>query len=82
MPIRPSTCVRPLEAALGPKSPVIVLHGGADPLVKLEDQQPFLDAALTDDVTLRIWPDGEHTIYNHAAERTALVADWFADRFC
>ncbi|WP_234825130.1 alpha/beta hydrolase family protein [Cupriavidus necator] len=62
--------------------PLLVLHGGADPLVKLEDQQPFLDAARTDDVTLRIWPDGEHTIYNHAAERTALVADWFADRLC
>ena len=35
-----------------------------------------------------MWPseesvlaDGEHTIYNHAAERNALVSDWFADRF-
>jgi hypothetical protein len=25
-------------------------------------------------------PDGEHTIYNHAAERTAFVADWFSDQ--
>ncbi len=29
---------------------------------------------------LRTWPDGEHTLYNHAAERDALVADWFAGR--
>lgn len=61
--------------------PLLVLHGGADPIVSLEEQKPFLDAASTDDVTLRIWDDGEHTIYNHAEERTAFVADWFADRF-
>lgn len=59
--------------------PLLVLHGGADPLVTPQDQQPFLDAAINDK-TLRVWPDGEHTIYNHAAERTAFVADWFADR--
>lgn len=59
--------------------PLLVLHGGADPLVVMEDQQPFLDAA-TGEATLRIWPDGEHTIYNHSFERTALVADWFAAR--
>ena len=60
--------------------PLLVLHGGADPLVRLEDQQPFLDAAVNPDATLRVWDDGEHTIYNHAAERTAFVADWFAQR--
>ncbi|MDQ4502474.1 alpha/beta hydrolase [Sinomonas sp. ASV322] len=57
--------------------PLLVLHGGADPLISLEDQQPFLDAAS--DGTLRVWDDGEHTIYNHSTERTASVADWFAD---
>lgn len=60
--------------------PLLVLHGGADPLVKLEDQRPFLDAADSADATLKVWEDGEHTIYNHAAERTAFVADWFASR--
>lgn len=59
--------------------PLLVLHGGADPLVTLEDQQPFLDAAAGE-ANLRIWPDGEHTIYNHSFERTALAADWFAAR--
>lgn len=59
--------------------PLLVLHGGADPLVALEDQQPFLDAA-TGEAALRVWPDGEHTIYNHSFERTALVGDWFAAR--
>lgn len=60
--------------------PLLVLHGGADPLVKLSDQQPFLDAATTADARLEIWPDGDHTIYNHGFDRTALAADWFADR--
>lgn len=57
--------------------PLLVLHGGADPLVELADQEPFL-AAATGEKTLRVWPDGEHTIYNHGFERTSLVADWFA----
>ncbi|MEV0083744.1 alpha/beta hydrolase [Saccharopolyspora sp. NPDC050642] len=61
--------------------PLLVLHGGQDRIVSLSDQRPFLDAATHDDATLRVWEDGEHTIYNHADERTAFVADWFADRF-
>lgn len=59
--------------------PVLVLHGGADPLV--DDpaiQAPFAQAADPHG-ELRTWPDGEHTMYNHAAERDATVADWFAD---
>lgn len=60
--------------------PLLVLHGGLDPIVDLADQQPFLDAATGPDATLRVWEDGEHTIYNHSTERTADVADWFADR--
>jgi len=60
--------------------PVLVLHGGADPL--LPDpalQAPFAEAAGPRG-ELRMWPDGEHTLYNHAAERDAAVADWFTDR--
>lgn len=60
--------------------PLLVLHGGDDPLIRLEDQQPFLDAAQAENATLKIWPDGEHTIYNHSAERTAFVCDWFAEQ--
>lgn len=60
--------------------PLLVLHGGADPLVQLADQEPFLAGARGPDKHLEIWPDGEHTIYNHGPERTALAADWFAAR--
>lgn len=60
--------------------PLLVLHGGADPLVQLADQQPFLDAATGPDRHLEVWADGEHTIYNHGADRSALAADWFVSR--
>lgn len=60
--------------------PVLVLHGGADPLVPDDGiQAPFAEAAGPRG-ELRVWPDGEHTLYNHAAERDAIVADWFADQ--
>ena len=57
---------------------VLVVHGGADPLVTLEQQKPFL--GLSSRSTLRVWDDGEHTIYNHAAERTDVITDWFRAR--
>ncbi len=56
-------------------SALLVLHGGADPLVTLDQQKVFLD--LSAQSTLRVWEDGEHTIYNHSAERTEFVCDWF-----
>ncbi|UUU29305.1 lysophospholipase [Streptomyces sp. CA-210063] len=59
--------------------PLLLLHGGQDPLARYEDQEPFLRAAEPATTTVRIWPDGEHTLYNHAAERDALTADWFTD---
>jgi alpha-beta hydrolase superfamily lysophospholipase len=59
--------------------PLLLLHGGQDPLARYEDQEPFLRAADPATSTVRIWPDGEHTLYNHAAERDALTGDWFTD---
>lgn len=60
--------------------PVLVLHGARDPLVTLVEQRTFLEGTSHPNATLRVWEDGEHTIYNHSAERTAFVADWFAER--
>ena len=54
---------------------ILVLHGGADRLITLEQQKIFLE--LSQDATLRVWDDGEHTIYNHSVERTDFVCDWF-----
>lgn len=60
--------------------PVLVLHGARDPLVTLAEQCTFLEGASHPNATLRVWEDGEHTIYNHSAERIAFVADWFTER--
>jgi|GEM_PF-794039 len=60
---------------------VLVVHGTADPLVSLADQQPFLDAADPARRTLEIWEGGDHTVYNRGDERNDVVADWFAERF-
>ncbi|MCP2253627.1 Alpha/beta hydrolase family protein [Prauserella aidingensis] len=54
---------------------MLVLHGGNDPLVSLDQQKVFLD--LSAHATLRVWDDGDHTMYNHSAERTEFVCDWF-----
>jgi alpha-beta hydrolase superfamily lysophospholipase len=66
------------DPALKPiNCPVLSLHGAADRIVSRDEAQAFADASPRG--RLESWPDGEHTIYNHARERDALVADWLAD---
>jgi dienelactone hydrolase len=79
--------VEELEAKLAPLTfadsgltidcPLLVLHGGADPVATADDQRPFFDAA-TGERVWQEWPDGEHTMYNHTTERNAFAAGWFA----
>ncbi|MGW7518358.1 alpha/beta hydrolase family protein [Streptomyces sp. NPDC054796] len=57
---------------------LLVLHGGNDPLVSLAQQKVFL--GLSAHSALRVWDDGDHTMYNHSAERTEFVCDWFRAR--
>ena len=58
--------------------PTLVLEGGADPLVPAGTQCGFLVGNQHPLSRLETWPDGQHTIYNHAAERNALATRWFA----
>ena len=60
-------------------APLLILHGGADPLVGEDEQRRFLEGADPATCRLHVWPDGQHMVCNHAAERNALTADWFAD---
>jgi dienelactone hydrolase len=60
--------------------PLLILHGDADPLVGWEQQAAFAAASDPDRTTVRRWPGGEHTLYNHPLERNAVIADWFADQ--
>ena len=56
----------------------LVMEGGADPLVPVGTQRSFLDGNRHPLSSVETWPDGEHTIYNHAGARDALAAAWFA----
>lgn len=67
---------RPAEHSIA--APTLVLRGGADPIVTDEEQTPFVAGAAHPESRMLRWPDGEHTLYNHSAERDALTADWFA----
>jgi alpha-beta hydrolase superfamily lysophospholipase len=58
--------------------PLLVLQGGADPLATPAEQAAFLAAGEPSRTSQRLWPDGEHTIYNHADERDSEVAEWFS----
>lgn len=62
------------------KAPILVVEGGCDPLVPLGSQHDFFALSPSTLHSLLTWSDGEHTIYNHAQERNARVADWFASR--
>lgn len=61
--------------------PTLVLEGGADRLVPPGSQRGFLEGNHHPLSRLQTWPDGEHAIYNHAAERNALTAGWFVSAF-
>lgn len=74
-------CFDPVATPIG--CPLLILEGGADRLVPLGSQLGFLGANPAEQhrATVRTWPDGQHTLYNHAAERNALIAAWLADQF-
>lgn len=67
----------------GVKSPIavptLIVEGGADPLVPSGTQAAFRVGNAHPRSRTMTWPDGEHTIYNHAAERNAKVSRWFAE---
>ncbi|MDO8776428.1 MAG: alpha/beta hydrolase [Burkholderiaceae bacterium] len=57
--------------------PTLICEGGADPLVPLDSQRAFLIGNTNSRSSVLSWADGEHTIYNHTAERNASVSNWF-----
>jgi dipeptidyl aminopeptidase/acylaminoacyl peptidase len=59
--------------------PVLILHGGADPQVSPRQAMRLASAldALGRTYELRIFSGGSHTLFARAAERDAVVAEWF-----
>lgn len=60
--------------------PLLIVQGGLDPLVSVEDSAQMLEWAGSADKQMVVFDDGDHCIYNHPADKLALVGDWFASR--
>ncbi|MES2401992.1 MAG: alpha/beta fold hydrolase [Pseudomonadota bacterium] len=57
---------------------LLCVQGGKDLLVSNEQAQQITGFRGADASSLAYWPDGVHCVYNHAAERNSIVADWLA----
>ncbi|MGW6375288.1 alpha/beta hydrolase [Rhodococcus sp. NPDC055112] len=68
--------------ATGPNAgyPLLIVHGGEDPLVSDELLQMVSRLAPTDDQELVVFSDGLHCIYNHLKDRDMVVSDWIRAR--
>jgi alpha-beta hydrolase superfamily lysophospholipase len=56
--------------------PLLILHGGADPLVTETEVLEIAARAGAEDVRVVIYSDGEHCIYNHPADTHVRIAEW------
>ena len=56
--------------------PLLILHGGADPLVTEAEVLEIAARAGADDVRVVVYSDGEHCLYNHPADAHDLIAEW------
>ncbi|WP_320066704.1 alpha/beta hydrolase [Micromonospora sp. RTGN7] len=73
--------VSPLAPGSNTGYPLLVLHGGADPMVTAELAQVLFEKAPTCDKQMVVFSDGDHCLYNHKADRDAHIADWIRGRF-
>jgi alpha-beta hydrolase superfamily lysophospholipase len=60
--------------------PLLIVHGGQDPMVSMELAELMLQHAPTDDKQMVVFSDGQHCVYNHQHDRDVLIADWLRAR--
>ena len=72
--------IAPLDTSVSLDCPLLVVHGGLDPLVPLEDAKLMFDSAESRDKHFVVFDDADHCIYKHADERDALICDWMLSR--
>ncbi|USQ86330.1 alpha/beta hydrolase [Streptomyces phaeoluteigriseus] len=72
--------VTPLADGPNADYPLLVVQGGADPMVSMDLARILLQGAPTDDKRMVVFSDGNHCVYNHKLDRDALVADWTTAR--
>lgn len=74
--------VDPLAEGPNAGYPLLVVHGGEDPMISMDLAQIMLDGAPTDDKLMVVFSDGLHCVYNHLSDRDALIADWTRSQLC
>ena len=67
-------------APAGRRYPLLIVHGGKDPMIPTAASEMLLAAASTDDKEMVVFSDGDHCIYNHRDDRDAMIADWVRAR--
>jgi alpha-beta hydrolase superfamily lysophospholipase len=68
--------VDPLTGGVNQDYRLLVVHGGADPLVSDDWAREMLRDAPAGDREMVVFSDGDHCVYNHKSDRDALIADW------
>jgi len=63
------------EMARSPQ-PLLILHGGTDPLVTEAEVLEIAARAGGEDVRVVIYSDGDHCLYNRPADKHDLIAEW------
>ena len=72
--------VDPITPHHGAGYPLLIVQGGADPLVTTPAAAALMAALPTQDAEMVVFSDGDHCIYNHRDDRDALIADWVRER--
>jgi acylglycerol lipase len=63
--------------------PLLVMHGGADPITDPEGSREFVANASSTDKEFVLWPEDHHEIFNELDQEQVLkrLTDWLDDRF-
>src|SRR5229473_1160237 len=72
--------VDPIAPTSGRGYPLLIVHGGKDPMIPTAASEMLLAAAPTGEKEMVVFSDGDHCIYNHREDRDALIADWVRSR--
>jgi alpha-beta hydrolase superfamily lysophospholipase len=60
--------------------PLLIVQGGADPLVSVEESKRMLEWSRSADKQMHVFQDSVHCIYDKPTDKVELIADWFASR--
>ena len=62
------------------RCPFLIVQGGADSLVSVDDATQMLEWSVSEDKQMHVFHDSVHCIYDKPADKVELIADWFGSR--